>query len=93
MKHAAVKGKIKTMTPALRAEFERRLVEGSFSDYRGLARWLGEHGYVSRSRLRPLQRYGYGLERKLNALRLATEQGRAPWSTPRAGPTTRSTRA
>ncbi len=69
------KGKIKTMTPALRAEFERRLVEGSFSDYRGLARWLGEHG----CQIAPsaLQRYGYGLERKLNALRLATEQARA----------------
>lgn len=69
------KGKIKKMTPELRAEFERRLVEGQFSDYRGLARWLGEHG----CQITPsaLQRYGYGLERKLNALRLATEQARA----------------
>ncbi len=69
------KGKIKKLTPALRAEFERRLVEGSFSDYRGLARWLGEHG----CQIAPsaLQRYGSGLERKLNALKLATEQARA----------------
>jgi Protein of unknown function (DUF3486) len=69
------KGKIKKMTPALRAEFERRLVEGSFSDYRGLARWLGEHGCQIHSSA--LQRYGNALERKLNALRLATEQARA----------------
>jgi len=69
------KGKIKKMPPELRAEFDRRLVEGSFSDYRGLARWLGEHG----CEITPsaLQRYGYGLERKLNALKLATEQARA----------------
>src|SRR5580658_4417300 len=68
-------GKIKRMPRALRAEFERRLVEGQFSDYQGPARWLGEHGCQIHSSA--LQRYGQALERKLNALRLATEQARA----------------
>jgi hypothetical protein len=68
-------GKIKKMSRELRAEFERRLVEGQFSDYRGLARWLGEHGCQIHSSA--LQKYGNALERKLNALRLATEQARA----------------
>ncbi len=68
-------GKIKSLAPELRAEFDRRLVAGSFSDYRGLARWLGEHGCeITHS---ALQRYGNALERKLNALKLATEQARA----------------
>ncbi|HVB81413.1 MAG TPA: phage protein Gp27 family protein [Candidatus Binataceae bacterium] len=68
-------GKIKRLPPELRAEFERRLVEGRFSDYRGLSRWLSEHGYyISHT---SLHRYGNALEHKLNALKLATEQARA----------------
>jgi hypothetical protein len=63
------------MPRALRDEFERRLIDGQFSDYQGLARWLGEHGCQIHSSA--LQRYGQALERKLNALRLATEQARA----------------
>jgi hypothetical protein len=69
------RGKIKSLTPALRAEFERRLVEGSFSDYRGLTRWLGEHGCQLHHS--SVNRYGHGLERRLDALKLATEQARA----------------
>ena len=69
------KGKIKRLPPELRAEFDRRLVEGAFSDYRGLARWLHGHGYyISHT---ALARYGRALDRKLEALKLATEQARA----------------
>jgi hypothetical protein len=69
------KGKIKRLPLELRAEFERRLIEGSFSDYRGLSRWLGGHGYyISHS---ALQKHGRALERNLEALKLATEQARA----------------
>jgi hypothetical protein len=69
------KGKIKRLPPELRAEFERRLIEGSFSDYRGLSRWLNGHGYyISYS---SLHKHGRALERKLEVLKLATEQARA----------------
>jgi uncharacterized protein DUF3486 len=69
------KGKIKRLPPELRAEFERRLIEGSFSDYRGLSRWLNGHGYyISHA---SLHTHGKALERKLEVLKLATEQARA----------------
>jgi len=69
------KGKIKRLPSELRAEFDRRLVAGAFSDYRGLSRWLHSHGYyISYT---ALARYGRALDRKLEALKLATEQARA----------------
>ena len=68
-------GKIKRLPPELRAEFERRLIEGSFSDYRGLSRWLNGRGYyISHA---SLHKHGQALERKLEVLKLATEQARA----------------
>jgi len=68
------KGKIKRLPPDVRAEFDHRLVAGAFSDYRGLSRWLGERGYyISHA---SLARYGKALDRKLEALKLATEQAR-----------------
>src|SRR5690348_9642336 len=73
-KRQSEKGKIKRLPPTLRAEFERRLMEGAFSDYRGLSRWLAGHGYhISHA---ALHKHGHALERKLDALRLATEQAR-----------------
>jgi hypothetical protein len=69
------RGKTKRIPPALRAEFERLLIEGSFSDYAGLTRWLGEHGCQIASSTST--RYGHQLEHKLTALKLATEQARA----------------
>ena len=69
------KGKIKTMDPKLRAELDRRLIDGSFSDYRGLAKWLGDKGcQITHA---AVHKYGNLLERKLSALRIATEQARA----------------
>jgi hypothetical protein len=68
-------GKIKRLPPDLRAEFDRRLIAGAFSDYRGLARWLRGNGYsISHA---SLARYGKALDRKLAALKLATQQARA----------------
>jgi Bacteriophage Mu, Gp27 len=69
------RGKIKALPAKLRAELDRRLVDGNFSNYRGLARWLGEHGCeISHG---GLEKYGRQLERRLATLRLATEQARA----------------
>jgi len=67
--------RIKALPPELRAEFDRRLISGGFSDYRGLSAWLRKHGYHIGHLA--LARYGKALDRKLDALRLATEQARA----------------
>lgn len=70
----APKGKIRTLPPKLRAEFDRRLYEGGFADYRGLVKWLGERGcQISTA---AVQRYGQRMERRIEALKLATEQAR-----------------
>lgn len=63
------------MPPEVRAELDRRLIEGSFSGYRALAKWLGEQGCsITPS---AVQRYGSQLELKLEAVKLATQQARA----------------
>lgn len=69
------RSKIVTLPPKLRAELDRRLIDGHFSGYAGLARWLGQQGCkISYSRV---HKYGQKLERRLDTLRLATEQARA----------------
>jgi hypothetical protein len=71
----AARAKIKMLDLKLRAELDRRLIDGSFSDYRGLAAWLGEKGCkITHTAVR---RYGSAMESKLGALRIATEQARA----------------
>src|ERR1700682_6233056 len=69
------RAKIKTLDLKLRAELDRRLIDGSFSNYRGLAEWLSEKGCKITGAAG--QRYGSAMERKLGALRIATEQARA----------------
>jgi hypothetical protein len=69
------RAKIKMLDLKLRAELDRRLIDGSFSDYRGLAKWLTEKG--CKIGPKAVQRYGSAMERKLGALRIATEQARA----------------
>lgn len=55
----------------VRAELEKRLVAGGFADYRGLADWLGEHGFeISKS---ALHRYGQRFEERLASLQAATD--------------------
>src|SRR6202171_6257370 len=69
------RAKIKTLDLKLRAELDRRLIDGSFSNYRGLAEWLSEKGCKITGAAG--QRDGSAMERKLGALRIATEQARA----------------
>jgi hypothetical protein len=69
------RAKIKMLDLKLRAELDRRLIDGSFSDYLGLAAWLSKKGCKITGAA--VQRYGSAMERKLGALRIATEQARA----------------
>ena len=60
---------------ALREELDARIVAGAFCDYAALSRWLSEHGHeISRS---SIQRHGSDLERRIEGLRIATEQAEA----------------
>ncbi|MBF6559125.1 MAG: DUF3486 family protein [Candidatus Binataceae bacterium] len=67
--------KLLTLDPKLRAELDRRLVEGHFSDYSGLAKWLGEKGFKIAAKT--VHRYGSLMERRLEQVRTATAQARA----------------
>ncbi len=70
-----VPGKIKRLPPDLREELNNRLVNGGFSDYRGLSRWLEEKGYeISPS---AINTYARRFEQRLEAVRLATAQAKA----------------
>ncbi|HLW71362.1 MAG TPA: phage protein Gp27 family protein [Candidatus Binataceae bacterium] len=71
-----VRSTIKTLLPdEVRAELDRRLVASEFSDYDGLIEWLREKGFViSHS---ALGRYSMQFERKLTAIKMASEQARA----------------
>jgi hypothetical protein len=75
LKRNAHRSKLNALPSGLRAEFDRRLIEGGFSDYRGLSAWLRKHGY--QISCVTLALYGRALDRKLEVLRLATEQARA----------------
>lgn len=45
-----LRSKIDLMPKEVRAELEKRIVEGGFANYRGLAKWLKDNGYaISRS--------------------------------------------
>ncbi len=65
-----------TQLPAdLRAELDRRLIEGAFSGYEALADWLAGNGHaIGKS---ALNRYGRDLERRVERIRFATEQAEA----------------
>lgn len=59
----------------VREALDQRLIRGGFRDYSGLAEWLSEQGYeISRS---AVHRYGAQFERRLAALKVATDQARA----------------
>lgn len=59
----------------IRGELDKRLVSSGFSNYQGLADWLIEQGYeISRS---AVHRYGQEFERRLSAIKVATEQAKA----------------
>ena len=63
------------LPPKVRAQLDKRLVEGAFADYEGLSRWLAEQGFIiSRA---SLQRYGSRFEQRVQAVTLATQQASA----------------
>lgn len=77
----AQRSKIITLPDDIKADLDKRLVEGRFSDYAAMADWLNgqlqEQGLqieISRS---SLHRYGQNFEERLAAITLATEQAKA----------------
>lgn len=69
------RSKVEALPAELKSELDRKLFEGAFSDYEGLAGWLAEQGVaLSKS---SLHRYGQRFEERMGALRIATEQARA----------------
>lgn len=66
---------VSLLPEAVRQQLEQRLLKGGFADYQGLADWLTEQGFeISRS---SVHRYGQTFERRLQSLRLATDQAKA----------------
>lgn len=59
----------------LREALDRKLVESSFSDYRGLADWLADQGYAIGKTA--LHRYGKDLERRIERSRAAADAAKA----------------
>ena len=69
------RSKIDLMPKEIRAELEQRIVEGGFANYRALAKWLNDNGYkISKN---AVHHHGEKLERRLEAVKRATEQARA----------------
>jgi Protein of unknown function (DUF3486) len=66
--------KIRALPTDLRAELERRLIDGTFQSYGALSNWLLKNGFKISTTT--LFRYGRTFERKLDAVRIATEQAR-----------------
>ncbi len=68
------RSKVSTLPDDVRAELDRRLVEGGFGGYVELSEWLAGRGcHVSKS---SLQRHGATLERRIEQTRIATESAR-----------------
>ena len=59
----------------VRERLDALLIERGFSDYAALADWLAEQGHPMSHAA--VHRYGRKLERKVEAIRLATEQAKA----------------
>jgi hypothetical protein len=71
----ANRSRLSRLPAKLRAELDRRLLEGNFSNHAALARWLADQGYAIGEQA--VSRYGSRLERNLDAVRVATAQARA----------------
>ena len=66
--------KIKKLPPDLKAELDRMFTEGTLHSCRQLSKWLGDNGFeISHA---AIHKYGQKFERRLDAIRLATEQAR-----------------
>lgn len=69
------RSKVEGLPDDIRVELDRRLVAGAFSGYAQLADWLTEQGHpISHA---AVHRHGAQLERKIEAIRVATEQAKA----------------
>lgn len=70
-----IRSKILTLPDELKADLDKRLITGGFSDYTALSEWLKEQGFeISRS---AVHRYGREFEERLSAIKVATEQAQA----------------
>ena len=65
------RSKIALLPKRIRNELDQRLLNSSFSDYRGLVRWLASEGFeISAS---AVFRHGTMLETRMQAIMLATD--------------------
>jgi uncharacterized protein DUF3486 len=66
--------KIKKLPPDLKEQLDQMLTDGTFHSCRQLAKWLGDNGFeISHA---AIHKYGQKFERRLDAVRMATEQAR-----------------
>jgi len=66
--------KIKKLPPDLKEQLDRMLTDGTLHSCRQLAKWLGDNGFeISHA---AIHKYGQKFERRLEAVRIATEQAR-----------------
>jgi hypothetical protein len=66
--------KIKRMPRDLKEKLDKLLSDGTFHSCRQLAKWLGDNGFeISHA---AIHKYGQKFERRLDAVRMATEQAR-----------------
>ena len=66
--------KIKKLPPDLKEQLDQMLTEGTLHSCRQLSKWLGDNGFEISART--INRYGQNFERRLEAVRMATEQAR-----------------
>jgi hypothetical protein len=71
---SSISHKIERLPKDLKSELDRRLAEGTFRSFRILSTWLTRNGY--RISYKALNDYGRKFDRRLDAIRLATEQAR-----------------
>lgn len=69
------RSKIKQLPPSVKQWLNRSLVDGNFSGYETLEAELAERGFVIGKS--SINRYGQEFERRLHAVKLATEQAKA----------------
>jgi hypothetical protein len=75
------RSKILLLPPEIKAELDRRLIAGSFSNYEEQTNWLNgqlrEAGLEITISRAAIHRYGQGFEDKCEAIKIATEQAKA----------------
>lgn len=69
------RSKIDTLPPELRKRLEVKLIAGDFTSYVALSKWLADQGYEISYKI--ISRYGRGIEGRMEAVKLATQQAKA----------------